>query len=138
MMEWINDWGKIAGSIGAIISVLTAALWKPLASLRRRKKAGIAAEKQESKEFQSTMLTKLDSISGELSSIAEDVGDLQCDRLNQAHDYYMEKGYCPTERKQVLCNMYKSYHGKGRNHLSNHYEEDIMELPDRPKGEDRI
>ena len=28
--------------------------------------------------------------------------------------------------------MYKSYHNKGRNHLSEHYEQDILRLKDRP------
>lgn len=93
---------------------LIAIFWKPI-KVKLAKRG----------EFQQTVLSKLDSIAG-------DVADLQCDRLNQAHDYYMERGYCPTERKAVLCNMYKSYHGKGRNHLSEHYQEDLLDLPDRP------
>ena len=122
--QTLHEIGKIAGSIMAILSLLSLIALKPVLAAHKRRQAERAA----AKEFQCTVLRKLDSI-------GDDVGDLQCDRLNQAHDYHMRKGYCPTEKKTLLCDMYRSYHAKGRNHLSSHYERDIMGLPDKPKGE---
>ena len=54
----------------------------------------------------------------------------------QAHDFYTTRGWCPTSKKDQLCRMYKSYTGKGRNHLSAHYEQDILDLPETPAERD--
>ena len=62
----------------------------------------------------------------------DDIADLQYERLSQAHDFYTTRGWCPTSKKDQLCRMYKSYTGKGRNHLSAHYEQDILDLPETP------
>lgn len=67
-----------------------------------------------------------------LDAIIDDIADLQYERLSQAHDFYMDRGWCPTSKKVQLCNMYKSYTAKGRNHLSAHYEKEILGLPDSP------
>lgn len=125
MQQFIETWGKLAQAIGAIIALLTLILFKPIMGARKRR----AAEMQVIKEFRVKVLAALETI-------GDDVGDLQCDRLNQAHDYYVEKGCCPTERKAALCAMYQSYHNKGRNHLSAHYEKEIMELPDHIEGKE--
>lgn len=119
MQQFVETSGKLAGSISAIIALMGLVLIKPILTMRKKR----LAKGQEEREFREKVLAGLDGIK-------DDVGDLQCDRLNQAHDYYMDKGFCPTERKGVLCNMYQSYHSKGRNHLSAHYEEDIVSLPD--------
>ena len=68
-----------------------------------------------------------------LDAIIDDIADLQYERLSQAHDFYMDRGWCPTSKKMQLCNMYKSYTAKGRNHLSARYENDILELADSPR-----
>lgn len=120
-MELINTYGRLASSIVAILGLLTLVLWKPIKSARAR----VLTDRKNNQEFQTTVLKKLDGL-------CDDVGDLQCDRLSQAHDHYVSKGVCPTEKKMLLCDMYTSYHAKGRNHLSEHYEKDIMELPDSP------
>ena len=36
-------------------------------------------------------------------------------------------------RWEPVCVMYKSYTAKGRNHLSVHYEKEILGLPDKPE-----
>lgn len=114
--------GKYAGAIMTLIGLVTLVAWKPLKARRQAKAKRVAQEKREQADFQRQVLDGLKSIS-------EDVGDLQCDRLTQAHDHYMMLGFCPSATKQVLVNMHKSYRGKGRNHLCDHYEEDILDLP---------
>ncbi len=115
--------GKTAGSIMTVLGLLTAVFWKwTFGKLWNRRKDRREAEKREDKAFKEAVLKGIESI-------AQDVGDLQCDRLTQAHDYYMGLGYCPTTTKQVLVHMHSSYRSKGRNHLCDHYEQDILDLP---------
>lgn len=113
-MDWINTTGKLAASISAIIALLGLLLFKPLSKWLR-----------ETRGFKRKVLDKLDTITS-------DIADLQYERLSQAHDFYISQGWCPTSKKQQLCNMYRSYHAKGRNHLSDHYEQEILSLKDRP------
>ena len=120
-MEWINSTGAIAGSISAIIGLIMLLLIKPLKALKQRKNI----EEQNAERFRKTVLEKLEYI-------MDDVADLQYERLSQAHDFYTERGWCPTSKKNQLCIMYKSYTNKGRNHLSAQYEQEILSLPDNP------
>lgn len=121
-MDWINNAGALAGSISAIIALIAALLFKPL-------KRMLAARRQDhdaAAEFRRTVLAKLDAIN-------DDVADLQYERLSQAHDFYVGRGWCPTSKKNQLCQMYKSYTAKGRNHLSKYYEQEILALAEEPQ-----
>lgn len=120
-MDWINNAGKLAGSISAVIALLTLVLFKPIKNAIKKRRE----DRDMQKKFQKLVLEKLDAIT-------DDIADLQYERLSQAHDFYTSQGWCPTSKKEQLCNMYKSYHNKGRNHLSEHYEQDILKLKDRP------
>ena len=121
-MDWINNAGALAGSISAIIALTAALLFKPLKRMRaaRRQDHDAAAE------FRRTVLAKLDAIN-------DDVADLQYERLSQAHDFYVGRGWCPTSKKNQLSQMYKSYTAKGRNHLSKYYEQEILALAEEPQ-----
>lgn len=122
MMEWIEQAGRIAGAVSALLALLAAVLIKPVMSMRRNRRQRAADEAT----FRASVLDKLDGITS-------DVADLQYERLSQAHDFYTGRGWCPTSKKTQLCQMYKSYTGKGRNHLSKHYEQEILDLPDKPE-----
>ena len=118
-LKWAAEY---AGYIMAIVGAATALLWKPIKTALDRRKA----DKEDERKFRRDVLKKLDEIT-------DDVADLQYERLSQAHDYYLDRGWCPTSKKQQLCNMYQSYTAKGRNHLSAHYEKEILELKDNPE-----
>ena len=120
-MDWINNAGKLAGSISAVIALLTLVLFKPIKNAIKKRRE----DRDMQKKFQKLVLEKLDAIT-------DDIADLQYERLSQAHDFYTSQGWCPTSKKEQLCHMDKSYHNKGRNHLSEHYEQDILKLKDRP------
>lgn len=120
-MDWINNAGKLAGSVSAIIALLALVLIRPIKTAVQKRRDEKAAQQK----FQVEVLAKLDAIT-------DDIADLQYERLSQAHDFYTTQGWCPTSKKEQLCTMYKSYHGKGRNHLSTHYEKDILSLADKP------
>ena len=121
-MDWINNAGKLAGSVSAIIALLALVLIRPIKTAVQKRRDEKAAQQK----FQAEVLAKLDAIT-------DDIADLQYERLSQAHDFYTTQGWCPTSKKEQLCTMYKSYHGKGRNHLSTHYEKDILSLADKPR-----
>lgn len=68
-----------------------------------------------------------------VESQEEDIADILCDRLQQAHDFYCyQQGWCSASDKERLVSMYKKYRQKGRNHLADHNEKDIMDLPEHP------
>ena len=120
-MDWINNAGALAGSVSAILAMAAALLFKPLKRMRAARKR----ERGEAAEFRRAVLVKLDAIN-------DDVADLQYERLSQAHDFYVGRGWCPTSKKNQLCQMYKSYTAKGRNHLSRYYEQEILALAEEP------
>lgn len=118
-IEWAAEY---AGYIMVIAGCITALLWKPIKAAMDQRRS----DKAEERKFRHDVLEKLDAIT-------DDVADLQYERLSQAHDFYVGRGWCPSSKKQQLCNMYQSYSAKGRNHLSTYYEQDILELKDEPE-----
>ena len=125
-MEQLNEWGKVAGSLSAILALTGIVLVKPVRALIQRRRA----EREE-------QLRMLRAINEQLKALTDDIGDLQYERLSQAQDFYTAQGWCPGSKKEMLCQMHKSYRAKGRNHLSEHYEAEIMRLPDRPANSER-
>ena len=130
--EIINDAGKLAGSISAIFALLTLVLWKPIKNRITKRKTAIIEKKKaddmerlENEEFRRRVLEALETIS-------DDVAELQRDRLCQMHDFYTRQGWCPSDKKREIVDWHAKYTKKGRNHLANHYEEDILELPNYP------
>lgn len=117
----INDMGKAAGSVSAILG-LGALLFKPVRKRMQARKA-----------FREGLSTSLKQINRALEGLSDDIADLQYERLSQAQDFYISRGWCPGAKKEMLCKMHASYRAKGRNHLSEHYEEEILQLPDKPK-----
>lgn len=107
-MELLIKIGAVAGAISAIIALILTI---------------------------TRFIRWIKAVVDKLDAIIDDIADLQYERLSQAHDFYMDRGWCPTSKKVQLCNMYKSYTAKGRNHLSAHYEKEILGLPDAPRSE---
>lgn len=145
-MEIINDAGKLAGSISAILGLLALILFNPIKNkirlkreeLRRAKEARLAAEAAASEEaaaFREEMRAAMARIDKTLILLTDDIGDLQYERLSQAQEFYTAQGWCPGSKKEMLCQMHKSYRAKGRNHLSEHYEEEILRLDSRPRAQ---
>lgn len=82
--------------------------------------------------FRKEMREVLSQLNSTLVLLTDDIGDLQYERLSQAQEFYTQQGWCPGSKKEMLCQMHKSYRAKGRNHLSEHYEEEILKLDSRP------
>lgn len=142
-MEIINDAGKLAGSISAILALLALILFNPIKSkiqqkreeVRKAKEKRFAAEaeaRDEAAAFREEMRAAMANINKTLVLLTDDIGDLQYERLSQAQEFYTAQGWCPGSKKEMLCQMHKSYRAKGRNHLSEHYEEEILRLDSHP------
>ena len=121
-MEQLENAGRIAGAVSAVLALLAAVLIKPMRAAHRARRQ----RAEDEAAFRARVLAALDGITS-------DVADLQYERLSQAHDFYTGRGWCPTSKKVQLCTMYQSYTGKGRNHLSRHYEQEILGLPEKPE-----
>lgn len=142
-MEQINEWGKVAASVSAILGLMALVLFTPVKNRIKRKRqerreaeeARREAERKEHEEevaFRDEMRKALSNINKTLSLLTDDIGDLQYERLSQAQEFYTQQGWCPGSKKEMLCQMHKSYRDKGRNHLSEHYEEEILSLNSKP------
>lgn len=100
--------------------------------LKKRKRAKAeAAAKQNA--YRAELKDTLAGMNAKLCSLSDDIGDLQYERLSQAYDFYTTRGWCTSSKKLMLCKMHKSYRAKNRNHLSEHFEQEILDLPDKPK-----
>lgn len=145
-MEQINEWGGIAGSLSAIFGLLALILFNPIKRCiqrkreerKRLKEERLKAEKaaqEEAAAFRKEMREALSNINSTLVLLTDDIGDLQYERLSQAQEFYTAQGWCPGSKKEMLCQMHKSYRAKGRNHLSEHYEEEILKLDSKPRDQ---
>lgn len=123
-MQFLKEWGTLAGSIAAIIA-LFATLYKPI-------KKHVAAKHAKRKAFEDSVLSGIKDIKDEVKALTDDVAEIQGDRLMQAHAFYMSRGWCSSERKKILCAWKQSYTAKGYNHLVDTYEDDINSLPENP------
>ena len=143
-MERINELGKVAGSISAILALLALVFFNPIKQRiqhkreehRKAKEKQLQAEqaaRDDAAAFRKEMREAMARINNTLVTLTDDIGDLQYERLSQAQEFYTQQGWCPGSKKEMLCQMHKSYRGKGRNHLSQHYEEEILDLPSKPR-----
>ena len=127
----ILKWGGIAGAISAIIALITL-VWK--AYKRRRDK-----KQQERLAFQNTVLDelkgikdKIEVLDSKVTETQENTAELQCNELKHAYNSFMRLGYCPTEDKARILDLYDKYHKKGYNSLADGFAQDIKELPAFP------
>lgn len=127
-MDTVLKAGDIAKAVSAVLALLAVILWRPIKAAYNRHKD----EKKAEAEFRKMMIARLDSIDNNISALIDDMGDMQYESLAQAHDFYTGQGWCPSSTKQQLCQMHKSYSAKGRNHLGDRYEEEILALKEHP------
>ena len=135
-MQFLDNAGQVAGSISAILALLGLVFFTPVKKRIRARKAKKAEAVKEQKAFRTELRQSLEKITTVLDGLSDDIGDLQYERLSQAQDFYTSRGWCPGAKKEMLCKMHASYRARGRNHLSEHYEEEILRLADKPEKEE--
>lgn len=132
-MQFLDNAGQVAASISAILALLGLVFFNPVKRRLRARKAVKEKADAEQKAFRAELKDTLAGMNAKLRSLSDDIGDLQYERLSQAYDFYTTRGWCTSSKKLILCKMHKSYRAKNRNHLSEHFEQEILDLPDKPK-----
>ena len=132
-MQFLDNAGKAAGAISAILALLGLVFFTPVKNRIRARRQAREKAAAEQKAFRKELKETLAELNAKLCALSDDIGDLQYERLSQAHDFYVGRGWCPTSKKNQLCQMYKSYTAKGRNHLSKYYEQEILALAEEPQ-----
>lgn len=79
-----------------------------------------------------TVDQKVSAVDEKVGAVQDDVADIQGHLLNQAHDYYLEKGWCPPDIKEGLSVMCDQYTEKGHNHIRPRYRDTLINLPETP------
>lgn len=131
-MQFLDNAGEAAASISAILALLGLIFFQPIKNRLKKRKRAKAEAAAEQKAFRTELRQSLEKITTVLDGLSDDIGDLQYERLSQAQDFYTSRGWCPGAKKEMLCKMHASYRARGRNHLSEHYEEEILRLADKP------
>ena len=132
-MQFLDNAGQVAGSISAILALLGLIFYQPIKNRLKKRKRAKAEAAAEQKAYRAELKDTLAGMNAKLCSLSDDIGDLQYERLSQAYDFYTTRGWCTSSKKLMLCKMHKSYRAKNRNHLSEHFEQEILDLPDKPK-----
>ena len=132
-MQLLDNAGQVAGSISAILALLGLIFFHPIKNRLKKRKRAKAEAAAEQKAYRAELKDTLAGMNAKLCSLSDDIGDLQYERLSQAYDFYTTRGWCTSSKKLMLCKMHKSYRAKNRNHLSEHFEQEILDLPDKPK-----
>ena len=132
-MQFLDNAGKAAGAISAILALLGLVFFQPIKNRLKKRKRAKAETAAEQKAFRKELKETLAELNAKLCALSDDIGDLQYERLSQAYDFYTTRGWCTSSKKLMLCKMHKSYRAKNRNHLSEHFEQEILDLPDKPK-----
>ena len=90
-------------------------------------------------DIKSSTDTQMTALTNQLQSLSESQSDTNAkleasllastrDRINQAHDYYLKKGFIGTHSLFIVEELYSSYTALGGNSFITHQMEDIREL----------
>lgn len=132
-MQFLDNAGQVAASVSAILALLGLIFFQPIKNRLKKRKRAKAEAAAEQKAYRAELKDTLAGMNAKLCALSDDIGDLQYERLSQAYDFYTTRGWCTSSKKLMLCKMHKSYRAKNRNHLSEHFEQEILDLPDKPK-----
>lgn len=129
---------KVLISAAAVLTGWYAAL-KPLFGYfkEKRKKRQEAIEEviKNDKEYRQTVLDKLDSLHQRVDENDISLALLQRDNIERSYCMFViEHGYCPSGMKQSIQDMYQYYTDRGYNHIAKGRVEELMSLPEFPKG----
>lgn len=126
MEEIILKIGAVAGAQSATI----AFLWKPCRAMherRRKEKADLAA-------YREGVANAIERLEKKMDNEEEDIAYLQRYEQKQAHAQLMVRGWCSSEEKAAVLDLYDHYSGeRKRNSLLESYRRDIDSLPSTPE-----
>lgn len=76
-----------------------------------------------------TILKEVKKQTAKIDMMDQDIGDMLCSQLTREHDYFVNQGFCPSADKIRIESIYNRYKSRGRNHLADHFMNDILNLP---------
>lgn len=87
---------------------------------------------QRSEERHEKLRHQFKDMRDEMGTVQDDVADVLGNELEMGHQKFMAQGWCSPAEKKHFVDLHKRYAERGHNHLAQHYEEDLLELPDHP------
>lgn len=127
IVQFVKDSWAFLAALGGIAGLIYKYLIKPAVDRN-------AEEKKKLREQLKEMSDCIAALQKAVKEVGTDVGYLQHDRLQQGHDHWMKRGYCPPGDKENLIDMYDRYISQDRNSLYKSYKQDLLELPPTPDG----
>ncbi len=127
----------------SLIKVTKEAIDTHMTEIKRNQQQNIKSleSKMQSKldDIKSSTDTQMTALTNQLQSLSESQSDTNAklkasllastrDRINQAHDYYLKKGFIGTHSLFIVEELYSSYTALGGNSFITHQMEDIREL----------
>lgn len=156
-LDSINGLFKLIGILGGVIAAFRKWVLKPAMETidknrqavvdlqndytvkRNEVFAAVEALKEEvikndhkSEERHEKLRAKFEDMRKEMGTMQDDVADVLGNELENGHRKFMTQGWCSPGEKQHYVDMHKRYSERGHNHLAQHYEEDLLQLPDDP------
>lgn len=140
----IVEWAKWAAAIGGGIAAINQWIVKPMKKLwdkQTEKQMEQLASMRKSQEKAEKELrdeidrvnSKIDILTKGLAGSQDDIADLLGERLYEMHCRFSERGWCSAADKHRYVEMHQRYSARGHNHLTEKYEEDLLNLPDHPQ-----
>lgn len=155
--DLINGIIKVAGLVLSMIAAFRKWVLKPVMDLIKKNEESVTAlqkdyikkkdevfdkveelrqeivkNDQKSEERHEKLRDKFEDIRREMSIVQDDVADVLGNELENGHHKFKTQGWCSPAEKQHYVDMHKRYSDRGHNHLAQHYEEDLLALPDDP------
>lgn len=142
MNEWIIGIIAVVGEV--VVTTITGLIVQHLWKKRVKEKEELEAlrEKERVAAEQNRCELVKQSIHDELKPLREDVDlmkhSMQKDirrSLRQDAQFYRNRGYATHQEKTEFDELYWAYHNLGKNGVVDHDHDEVMSLPEEPKGE---
>lgn len=95
---------------------------------RKKEKEYIKEKEQREKELAEEQAKQ----KARMHAVEKGVQSLLRDRIIQAYNHYVEKGYIPIYGMENVLNMYEAYHGLDGNGTITELVHDLKDLPHEP------
>ena len=145
-INWLVELLKLLVYIGGAVIALRKWLLKPVEKIQKDGEAKDKEIQKEINELRNDLQQKEDAMRSdfrelkgdikdmrkEMATAQDDIADVLGNELEAAYQRFTRQGWCPPAEKHHFVSMHQRYSERGHNHLVQHYEEDLLDLPDYP------
>lgn len=132
--EWadiIKSFLLFITAVGGAVAAIKQWVSKPIKEIDDK----VGKMIEESRKQDEEQCKEIKELKNTLRRVDENNADLLRDRLETLYQVYMKQGWCAPAEKQRVIHMYETYRARGYNHLAEHNEQDILNLPNTPPEE---